>query len=59
MFIYRKRFEEKTALVVLNFTTKGQRIEYDVEGLRLLVSSYGKAMDSVLRPLEGRIYIDY
>ena len=59
MFVYRKRFEEKTALVVLNFTTKEQRIEYDVEGLRLLVSSYGKAIESVLRPLEGRIYVDY
>jgi alpha-glucosidase len=45
--------------VVLNFTTKEQRMEYDVEGLRLLVSSYGKGMESGLRPLEGRIYIDY
>lgn len=59
MFVYRKRDEEKTALVVLNFTTKEQRMEYDVESLRLLVSSYGKAIESVLRPLEGRIYIDY
>jgi oligo-1,6-glucosidase len=59
MFVYRKRFEEKTALVVLNFTTKEQRMEYDVEGLRLLVSSYGKATESVLQPLEGRVYIDY
>jgi hypothetical protein len=31
----------------------------DVEGLTLLVSSYGKGSGSVLRPLEGRIYIDY
>ena len=56
---WSKRFEEKTALVVLNFTTKEQRMEYDVEGLRLLVSSYGKATESVLQPLEGRVYIDY
>ena len=48
-----------SALVVLNFTTKEQRMEYDVEGLRLLVSSYGKATESVLQPLEGRVYIDY
>ncbi|CAN9166509.1 unnamed protein product [Alternaria alternata] len=59
MFMYRKRFEEKTALVMLNFTTKEQRMEYNVEGLMLLVSSYGKATESVLRPLEGRVYIDY
>jgi oligo-1,6-glucosidase len=59
LFVYRKRYEGKMALVVLNFTTEEQRVGCDVEGLTLLVSSYGKGSGSVLRPLEGRIYIDY
>ena len=59
LFIYRKRCEGKMALVVLNFTTEEREMGCDVEGLKLLVSSYGKATGSMLRPLEGRVYIDY
>jgi oligo-1,6-glucosidase len=57
-FVYRKRFEEKTALVALNFTTEEQPCP-NVDGMRLLVSSYGKSKIDVLQPLEGRIYINY
>lgn len=57
-FVYRKRYQEKTALVVLNFTTEVQMLPR-TEGLRLLISSSGKTMDGTLQPLEGRIYIDY
>lgn len=59
LFVYRKRWEGKMAFVVLNFTTEEQVMGCHVEELKLLVSSYGKATGSVLRPLEGRIYIDY
>lgn len=57
-FVYRKRYQEKTALVVLNFTTEVQRLD-GTEGMQLLVSSYAKATGGSLQPLEGRIYIDY
>ncbi|EFQ96462.1 hypothetical protein CFE70_010006 [Pyrenophora teres f. teres 0-1] len=58
-FTYRKKGAGKAALVVLNFTTEEQRLEYDVGGMRLLASSYGERTRHVLRPLEGRIYVDY
>ena len=60
-FLYRKSGAGKTALVVLNFTAKEQRLECDVGKMTLLVSSYDEGMGQgdVLRPLEGRIYADY
>ncbi|KAF2852280.1 glycoside hydrolase family 13 protein [Plenodomus tracheiphilus IPT5] len=57
-FVYRKRYQEKTALVVLNFTTEMQELP-ETKGMQLLISSYSKATSGTLQPLEGRIYIDY
>jgi len=59
-FIYRKQYEEKTAVVVLNFTTEPQDLpERDVEGMKVLISSYGKGTSEALQPLEGRVYTNY
>lgn len=59
-FVYRKRYEEKTAVVVLNFTTEVQNLpERDVDGMKMLVSSYGKVGSGTLQPLEGRVYVNY
>lgn len=57
-FVYRKRYQEKEALVVLNFTTKPQPLPR-ADDLKLLVSSYSKSTSDTLQPLEGRIYINY
>ncbi|KAH5042174.1 hypothetical protein HBI75_036760 [Parastagonospora nodorum] len=57
-FVYRKRYEDKTAVVALNFTTEAQPLP-DTDGLKLLASSYPKAAPYMLQPLEGRIYINY
>ncbi|KAJ8112868.1 hypothetical protein OPT61_g4867 [Boeremia exigua] len=62
VFVYRKRFEERCAVVVLNFSTGEQGVvEGEVEGMRVLVSSYGKVGGGgeALRPLEGRVYVNY
>ncbi|KAF1932537.1 glycoside hydrolase family 13 protein [Didymella exigua CBS 183.55] len=57
-FVYRKRYEGKTAVVMLNFTTNVRTLQQsDIEGMRLLVSSYGKIGGVDLQPLEGRIYV--
>ena len=59
-FVYRKRYTDKTAVVVLNFTTNYQLLpEEAVEGMTLLVSSYGKIDGETIQPLEGRIYVNY
>ncbi|KAH7338540.1 alpha-glucosidase-like protein maltase [Pyrenochaeta sp. MPI-SDFR-AT-0127] len=57
-FVYRKRYQEKTALIVLNFTTSPQPL-VSTEHMQLLVSSCIKPAPNTLQPLEGRIYIDY
>jgi oligo-1,6-glucosidase len=57
-FVYRKQHQDKTALVVLNFTTEPQSLP-ESEGMKLLVSSYAKPTTGTLLPLEGRIYINY
>jgi oligo-1,6-glucosidase len=57
-FVYVKRYEDKIALVALNFTTEAKPLP-DTKGLKLLVSSYAKESSNMLEPLEGRIYIDY
>jgi oligo-1,6-glucosidase len=57
-FVYRKRYEEKTVLVALNFTTKPQPSP-DTKEMKLLASSYAKGTPDMLQPLEGRIYINY
>jgi oligo-1,6-glucosidase len=59
-FMYRKHYEGKTAVVVLNFTAKDQTVPNElVDGLTLLVSSYRNVSEDALQPLEGRIYVDY
>ncbi|KNG49381.1 alpha-glucosidase-like protein maltase [Stemphylium lycopersici] len=58
-FVYRKRFEDRMAVVVLNFSTGEQAVPGWVGGMSVLVSTYGKSVEAVLRPLEGRIYVDY
>lgn len=57
-FVYRKTYQGKTALVVLNFTTEVQALP-ETEGMRLLVGSYGEITRDRLQPLEGRVYVDY
>jgi oligo-1,6-glucosidase len=57
-FVYRKRCREKTVLVALNFTTEAQPLP-NMEGMKLLVSSYSEITSSTLQPLEGRMYINY
>lgn len=58
-FVYRKRYQERSAVVALNFTTEEQCAPEVEEGMHLLVSSYAKGTRGVLQPLEGRIYINY
>ena len=59
-FVYRKRYEERTAVVVLNFTTEVQGVPKGVVvGMEVLVSSYGKVETEALQPLEGRVYVNY
>jgi len=57
-FVYRKRYEDKTALIVLNSTTEAQPLP-GTDGLKLLASSYPKSAPHTLQPLEGQIYINY
>ncbi|KAL1607123.1 hypothetical protein SLS59_002827 [Nothophoma quercina] len=60
MFVYRKRYEGKVAVVVLNFTTEVQTLpEGNVRGMEMLVSSHGKDDGVELQPLEGRLYVNY
>lgn len=57
-FVYRKRYQDKTALVALNFTTSPQPAP-STDQMKLLVSSYKMLSPNTLQPLEGRIYVDY
>jgi len=57
-FVFKKHYQEKTALIALNFTTSHQPAP-PAEDMRLLLSSYHKAVPCVLQPYEGRVYIDY
>lgn len=57
-FTFRKHYQEKTALVALNFTTLAQPAPSN-DGMQLLVSSCSKISPGVLQPFEGRIYINY
>lgn len=60
-FVYRKHFQEKTALVALNFTTEVQPVPSSeaLGDMRILESSYSKTRPDVLQPFEGRIYVNY
>ncbi|KAJ4994045.1 alpha amylase [Stagonosporopsis vannaccii] len=59
-FVYCKRYEEKMAVVALNFTTEVQSLPgQDVEGMKVLISSYGKVASEALQPFEGRVYVNY
>ncbi|PVI07345.1 glycoside hydrolase family 13 protein [Periconia macrospinosa] len=58
-FVYRKTYEEKTALVATNFTSVAQPLPQIGSGMKLLASSYSKTVSDRLQPFEARIYIDY
>lgn len=59
-FIFKKHYEDKSALVVLNFTASQQPApSQEQENMTLLASSYTKTSPSVLQPFEGRVYINY
>lgn len=55
--VFRKTAREGTAVVVLNFSTRGMQVPRVVQGMKVLVCS-GKG-EGVLGPLEGRVYVDY
>jgi alpha-glucosidase len=57
-FCFKKHYQEKTALVALNFTCVPQKAPTH-EDMNLLVSSYSKTLPEVLQPYEGRVYINY
>ncbi|KAF2007075.1 glycoside hydrolase family 13 protein [Amniculicola lignicola CBS 123094] len=57
-FVFEKHYQEKSARVELNFTKEVQILE-EREGMKLLVSSYGKAKEGVLQPFEGRVFVNY
>jgi alpha-glucosidase len=57
-FVYRKRYGKKMALLVFNFSTDPCAL-LNMEGMRCLVSSYSKDLPDTLRPLEGRVYVNY
>ena len=57
-FVFRKHFQNKTALVALNFTTTPQPAP-PAEDTMLLLSSYPKVKSDILQPYEGRVYINY
>jgi alpha-glucosidase len=59
-FVYRKRYEAKIAVVVLSFSTEVQALpDGGIEGMKMLISSYGKESGAELQPLEGRVYVNY
>ncbi|KAJ4310035.1 hypothetical protein N0V94_008647 [Neodidymelliopsis sp. IMI 364377] len=62
LFVFRKLFEGKKAVVVLNFSEVEREVPQLVgeEGLRLLIYSAGEvAEDEVLGGWEGRVYVSY
>ncbi|KKY32489.1 putative alpha-glucosidase maltase [Diaporthe ampelina] len=61
-FIYRKRYDQKVAVVALNFTSLVQPIKLegeDTKDARLLLSTYSEPEYDTLQPYEGRIYLNY
>lgn len=59
-FVYRKRYEDMTAVVVLNFSTRVHALPLvEVGDMELLISSYGKSDTEGLQPFEGRVYVNY
>ncbi|KAF2178833.1 glycoside hydrolase family 13 protein [Zopfia rhizophila CBS 207.26] len=60
-FIFKKHYQDRTAVIALNFTTAMQPTPTEalVDGMRLLTSSYQKTRPEVLQPFEGRVYINY
>lgn len=57
-FVFKKHYQEKTALIALNFTKIPQQAP-QCEDMTMLTSSYSKITPSVLQPFEGRVYINY
>ncbi|KAJ5109906.1 Glycoside hydrolase superfamily [Penicillium argentinense] len=59
-FCFTKSRDYKQALVILNFTSEIQPFTQadKVSDMRLLVGNYEKSAGEMLRPFEGRIYIN-
>lgn len=57
-FVFRKHYQEKTALIALNFTKTPQPAP-PCEDMSMLMSSYLKHTPGVLQPFEGKVYINY
>lgn len=60
-FIFKKHYQEKSAVIALNFTASEQPVpsSEDLKDMRMLESSYSKTRSDVLQPFEGRVYINY
>jgi alpha-glucosidase len=58
IFVYRKHYQEKSAMVALNFTARPQSAPAS-HGMTMLASTYSKTLPEVLQPFEGRMYINY
>lgn len=60
-FLFRKEYDEKAAIVALNFTASNQPIDFREDGgdMKLLISNYTKPDTNTLQPYEGRLYLNY
>jgi alpha-glucosidase len=58
-FVFKKHYQDKTAVVALNFTTQAQPAPPIEAGMEPLVSSYSKRNEAMLQPFEGRVYTNY
>ncbi|KAF2268012.1 alpha-glucosidase-like protein maltase [Lojkania enalia] len=56
-FVFRKHFQERSALVALNFTSAPQCAP--LNEMTLLVSTYTEPISETLQPFEGRVYINF
>lgn len=62
IFIYRKIYGQKAAVIILNFSDSAQPIRLegkDENDMKMLLSTYHEPEDQVLQPYEGRIYLNY
>jgi oligo-1,6-glucosidase len=59
-FAFGKEYEDRTALVALNFTEALHHLTLEEKkGLNLLVSTYNKTLPDTLQPYEGSVYLNY
>lgn len=57
-FVFEKRGKDQTAVVALNFTDEEVPVEVPgAEKKKLVAGNYADAVEGVLRPFEGRVYI--